>query len=135
MESLPRDQYRLLQYKFVQVFTEHLLDVSRTFEGDLLEVVVLATIGQAYLRGDELGKENAAINASNIANATGIPRQTVRRKLLSLKTRGWVEQTDIGAWQLVLVGDEALAREELAALDQRGVERVLKLVRSLKDLV
>jgi Fic family protein len=135
MDRLSREQYRLLQYHFVQMFTEHLLDVSKTFEGDLLAVVVLATVGQSYLRGDELGNEDVSITASSISAATGIPRQTVRRKLHSLQQRGWINEIDGGAWQLALNGNEAIAREDLAPLDQRGVERVLKLVRALRGLV
>jgi Fic family protein len=135
MDSLSRQQYRLLQYHFVQMFTEHLLDVSKTFDGDLLAVVILATVGQSYLRGDELGNKDISITASSISAATGIPRQTVRRKLASLQHRGWINQIDGGAWQLALNVNEAVAREDFAPLDQRGVERVLRLVRALKGLV
>ena len=64
----------------MQFFVEHLSDVSRVFGGDLQEMLVLAVIGQAYMRADELGRENAPINACRISETTGIPRQTVRRK-------------------------------------------------------
>jgi predicted transcriptional regulator len=127
--DLPRAQYRLIQYHFVQFFVEHLSDASRVFDGDLQEMLVLAVIGQTYMRADELGRENAPINASRIAETTGIPRQTVRRKLQSLEKRGWIQQIEGGAWQLVVEDMEAIARGDLSELDNRGMERILKFVR------
>ena len=129
--DLPRTQYRLIQYHFVQFFVEHLSDASRVFDGDLQEMLVLAVIGQTYMRADELGRNNAPINASRIAETTGIPRQTVRRKLQSLEKRGWIHQIEGGAWQLVVEELEALARYDLAELDKRGMERILKFVRTI----
>ncbi len=38
--------YREYQYCFVEFLTEHLADVSRAFDGDLQEMLVLAVIGR-----------------------------------------------------------------------------------------
>jgi hypothetical protein len=135
LEGAERERYRLFQYHFVQFFVEHLSDASRVFEGDLQEMLVLAVIGQAYMRADELGRENATINACRISETTGIPRQTVRRKLQSLQRRGWVQQIEGGAWQLTVHECEAAARIGLAELDKRGMERIQKFVRTVKDRV
>jgi DNA-binding MarR family transcriptional regulator len=131
--ELPREQYRLIQYYFVQFLVEHLSDVSRVFDGDLQEMLVLAVIGQAYIRADELGRENAPVNASRISETTGIPRQTVRRKLQSLEQKGWVHQIEGRAWQLTIEDSEAVARYDLAGLDKRGMERILKFVRTINQ--
>jgi hypothetical protein len=135
LEGEQRERYRLFQYHFVQFFVEHLSDASRVFEGDLQEMLVLAVIGQAYMRADELGRENAPINACRISETTGIPRQTVRRKLQLLQRRGWVQQIEGGAWQLTVHESEAAARIGLAELDRRGMERIQKFVRTVKDRV
>ncbi len=131
--NLPREQYRLLQYNLTEFFIEHSLDVSRAFDGDMQMALILGIVGQVYLRGDEQGRLNSPITASRIADASGIPRQTVRRKLQALEKRGWVYQTDSGAWLLVEIGKEAAARFNLAQVDARGIERLLKLVRRLKE--
>ncbi|MCC3246073.1 helix-turn-helix domain-containing protein [Methylocystis sp. WRRC1] len=59
-------------------------------------MLVLAVIAQAFLRADEIGFENAPTNASRISECTGIPRQTVRRKIQSLEERGWVHRSEGG---------------------------------------
>jgi predicted transcriptional regulator len=135
MKNLSREDYRLLQYHFVQFITEHLSDVSRVFNGDLQEVLVLAIIGQVYMHADEQGRENAPIAATRIAEVTNIPRQTVRRKLQSLERRGFIYQIENGSWQLVVHNKEAFARDALFDLDQRGIERMIRLVRTLKSHV
>ncbi len=133
--QLTREQYRLIQYHFVQFFAEHLSDVSKAFEGDLQEMLVLAIIGQVYLYADGQGRENAQINASRLSDVTGVPRQTVRRKLASLKERGWIEKAEDGGWRLVAHDQSAPARKDLSELDRRGVERVIKLVKTLSPHV
>lgn len=130
-----REQRRLLQYNFSEFFTEHLLDVSRVFEGDLQMMLVLAVMGQAYLHGDERGREQSPISASRLADVTGIPRQTVRRKLVLLAERGWVEQTEIGAWVLTKAGRDPVARTDLADVYARGTDRLVALVKALRDHV
>jgi hypothetical protein len=132
--ELSRDEYRLVQYHFVELFVGHLLDASKGFGGDLTELVVMATVGQAHIRGDELGREHGPINATRISDVTGIPRQTVRRKLESLQKRGWVQQIDGGGWQVVIEESEAVARRDLAELDRSGIKRALKMIRATAAL-
>ncbi len=134
-EELSRDEFRLLQYHFVELFVGHLLDVSKAFRGDLTELFVMATVGQAHIRGDELGHDHAPINATSISEVTGIPRQTVRRKLQALEKRGWVQQIDGKGWQLAMDGSEAVARLDLPDLTQGGINRVLKLIRATSTLM
>lgn len=131
----PREQRRLLQYSLADFFTEHLLDVSRVFEGDLQMMLILAVIGQAYLHGEGRGRENSPISASRLSDVTGIPRQTVRRKLLLLAQRGWVEQTELGAWLLTKAGRDPVARADLADVYSRGTDRLVALVKALRDHV
>jgi DNA-binding MarR family transcriptional regulator len=142
-ESLKRlleENYARFQYAFTEFFINHLVDCSRTFDGDLQELLVLAIIGQvclrSYLDGVSVANQQdyRAISASRIADVTGIPRETVRRKLRSLSDRGWITQSEDSSWKLTVENGVAAAQESLANLDQRGVKRMACAVSSLKPL-
>lgn len=95
--------------------TRYLVGLYRMFDGDLVEAIVLGeiahhnlsgllnTIGgvtgfHASLRAGRPPDRSAYLptNAFSIAQATGIPRQTVRRKVASLTKRGWLTTTPDG---------------------------------------
>lgn len=129
--ELTRDKYRLIQYHFVEFLTAHLSDVSRVFDGDLQEMLIMAIIGQVYLHADGLGRQSAPISASRLSDVTGVPRQTVRRKLESLKGRGWIEKTEDGGWRLIENDRTPVAYHDLSDINCRSLERVIKLVKTL----
>jgi hypothetical protein len=136
--ALYRDSYFVFQYNFVQFFVEHLVDVSRVFDTDLQSVLVLAVVGQMELQArvrsnfHEDGEMPAGllkgppprINASSIAEVTGIPRETVRRKLEGLAERRWVARDSKGLWHIATSGDMSPVRRELIDLDRRQAERI-----------
>ncbi len=129
-------RYLGYQYHVVEFLTEHLADVSRQFGGDLQEMLVIAIIGQKHLRAaiDQTGAD-AAISASRIADVTGIPRQTVRRKLKSLEARGWITQTPDAAYKLVIRDGVSAARKQLDGVDRRSIERVARLHMNLTRIL
>lgn len=138
--------YPAFQYRVVEFVVEHLADLSRVFEGDLQEMLVLAIVGQVQMRamrtaalaGEDpwaLAEERVSINASRIADVTAIPRETVRRKLRSLEERGWVTQTANSAWRLTVDGAGAKAKLDLADVDRRGIGRVARLFAGLEQIV
>lgn len=142
--ALVQEHYGLFQYHFVEFLTTHLADCSRTFHGDLQQLLVLAIVGQVYLRAylnaspdATLPRKDltitAAITASRIADVTGIPRETVRRKLAALERRGWIEKAGDKGWRLKVREGEAEARQDLAELDQRGIERMARALTALKS--
>ncbi len=93
--------------------------------------LILAIIGQEYLTGLFAGRAAErpvrAISALRIADVTGLPRETVRRKLGILAEKGWIERKRAG-WALVTFDDAGSpARRDLAGLDQRGLERLARL--------
>jgi hypothetical protein len=135
VHELSREQYRAFRYQFVDLFVEHLADVSSAFGGDLQEMLVLAIVGQVRIRAVEMGRETAPISASRISDVTAIPRQTVRRKLQSLERRGWVRQIVGGGWELIMADGEAVAQAGLKELDGRGIERAIKFVRNMREIV
>ena len=140
------ENYRAYQYRFVEFFVDHLSDLSRTFKGDLQQMVVLAIIGQVLMRGmddaartgrdpADLPLERISISASRIADVTGIPRETVRRKLAALEERGWIERTPPSSWRLVMTPADAPARVDLHEVDQRAIARIARLFAELETLV
>lgn len=101
--------------------TEHLARVARAFDGDLTAALVLGTIAHYNLRRFQLevverssrsmdmmiaAKEYEPYlrpcNTLSVSASTGIPRETVRRKVDWLVRRGWVRR--VGRQQLVVEG-------------------------------
>jgi CRP-like cAMP-binding protein len=139
-------KYPRYQYRFVEFFADHLADLSRAFAGDLQAAMVLAIVGQVRLRamretlarGEKPGEAlpGDGTTASRIADVTGIPRQTVRRKLLAMKARGWIRQDDDGRWRIVAETDGVTTpvRRDLAEFDRRAMARIARLVADLEEL-
>jgi hypothetical protein len=128
-----RNNYAYLQYHLMEFVTEHLIDLARSFNGDLQQVLVLAMVGQVFLnRGEpvwpETGRAPRGISASRISDVTAIPRQTVRRKLEALRARGWIEQCPDQTWRIAIRDGRSSAANDLADIDARGLHRGLRLV-------
>ncbi len=126
-------QYAEIQYVIVQFLTEHLADCRQVFGGDLDAVLVLAVIGQrhisAYLaeaRETPPGRPVFSMSASRIADVSGMPRETVRRKLAMLQQKGWVQQNSDATWAIAGDPGETKAQADLSELDQRGMARALR---------
>ncbi|MCG6940709.1 MAG: hypothetical protein LJE69_05605 [Thiohalocapsa sp.] len=90
-------------------FCDLLVTLRRHFDGDLDRMLVLAVIGSRTLargRIEGLGYdrfkaferpgEPAPINVQSIADYSGIPRETVRRKVNELTRLGWIIRRDKG---------------------------------------
>lgn len=133
--------YARAQYHFVQFFTEHLVDATRTFGGDLQQVVILAVMGQRHIAASIAPGQptqqppSRSANTTRIADVTGLPRETVRRKLLRLKACGWVRQTGNGEWELIGPPEDPAARRDLQGIDQRGIARLARLHAALEKLI
>jgi len=144
-ESFAED-YPRFQYAFVEFLVAHLTDVAKAFDGDLHQALSLAVIGQVRLRalvqaeltGDAVpAPEALAITASRLADVSGIPRETVRRKLKLLEARGWIARRPDGAVYLVAdaTGQDVPARRHFAEQDARNRQQVARLVAELRDFV
>ena len=132
--------YAQVQYHYVQFLTEHLADCARTFSGDLTKVLVLAVLGQRHIEAqtsaqkDKVAGQPSAMSASRIADVTGLPRETVRRKLEALSDLGWVEQGPDRRWQIAAVAGATTLRSDLKDLDARGLQRLARLFAALSPL-
>ena len=137
VEAALRRHYPQVQYAFVEFISGHLADVSRVFKGDLQFPVLLAVIGQTTIKGhaaatragvrlQDIDPRSLGLTSFRLADATGIPRETVRRKLLEMQRRGWLERKG-NYWTLVFEGDRAKLLDDLGDLDARGLERLARL--------
>lgn len=105
----------------VERFSELLITLRQHFGGDLDLMLVLAIIGSRTLharRAEGLSYgdfSNGArsdvalypINLQSVAECSGIPRETVRRKVRELEKLGWIERLEGG----VLAATEKAARD------------------------
>jgi hypothetical protein len=87
-------------------FLKYLNRLREAFDGDLTMAIVLGEIGHhnssAYFSPsqgirttampDERFDTMECCNAHSLSLSTGIPRETVRRKIEALITRGWLEK-------------------------------------------
>jgi hypothetical protein len=106
----------------VEAFASLLIALRRHFGGDLDRMLVLAVIGlrtmplrridgrsyDDFLAG-RLAEQPSPINVQSISDTTGIPRETVRRKVRALVASGWIERREDGSLAVA-----PQAREELA---------------------
>ena len=134
--------YPTVQYHYVQFLTEHLIDCRKTLGGDFDDLMLLAVMGQRFLQarrerdaGDAAAAERVWMSALRLSDVTGIPRESVRRKLKGLAARGWVTQDPARGWGLAGSLDYATARIDLGDLDRRGLERLGKLMTALMPLL
>lgn len=139
-EAALADNYLIYQYHAVEFLVGHLADLSKQFRGDLQEMLVLAIIGQIEINRHVTNQNpnsvgRPSIGASRIADVTGIPRQTVRRKLASLAERGWIEADGAASWRLKIVDASSPARRDLSELDCRKMRRVAELYANLDVIV
>lgn len=129
----------LIQTRFGQVwpvhvegFTRLLILLRKQFEGDLDMMLVMAVISEATLpkhllrdgfsygellqgKGQQVNKQD--INTQSIAAYSGIPRETVRRKLERLADKGWIERNSNGGWTATRKGSQDLQQATEATID------------------
>jgi hypothetical protein len=134
--------YPTVQYHYVQFLAEHLTDCRKTLGGDFDDLMMLAVLGQRFLQarqeheaGDARAAERKWMSALRIADVTGIPRESVRRKLKRLADRGWITQDPTKGWGMAGTFDVTPARIDLGDLDRRGLERLGKLMAALLPLL
>lgn len=103
-----------------------LLTVLRgQFEGDLDAMLILLAVSLGTEKEDWrealLGVpcrtlRTSTTNGLSIAEMTGIPRETVRRKLALLHDRGWIERDAAGNWTTTRCAAEDLRPSTMATL-------------------
>ncbi len=88
-------------------FARLLVTLRREFDGDLDAMMVLLTLSlgtdregwaQALLGNHVASTDKSVTNTQSIALASGIPRESVRRKLSAMEMRGWISRDEKGNW-------------------------------------
>lgn len=131
-------------------FVGHMADLRSHF-GDLEDALLLAAFGLGplaqKLRRARRERDAAGLvygsrpanggwtNALRLAEVTGIPRETVRRKLEAFRRRGWVEQAEDRSWRVVVLpdGSSPLAADMKAA-NAEFVARLARLMAEFKRI-
>lgn len=104
-----RDNFGRLHALHVAALTRHLIECRRACDGDLDLFLVMTIIGERtfpprsapasmshddFVEGSVDSLQPAAINLQSIADYSGIPRETVRRKIEALIEKGWVRRDE-----------------------------------------
>ena len=120
-------------------YINHLIRIYHLFEGDIECCIVLGEIAHYNARNvfSELTQERVMLseftskfrgsNAHSISLSTGIPRETVRRKILKLEEMGYVEQDE--KKQLRITNLPSIELEEFS---KESLELFMGLVKRLK---
>ncbi len=109
------EHYATLSYEVGLFMMEHLRRVNREFRGDFALAIVLGEIAHhnarhlmreviprsgksaaRFARDDSFQAHYRRCNALSVAEASGIPRETVRRKVAKLEAMGLVERDESG---------------------------------------
>jgi hypothetical protein len=104
--------YYRASYLFARFTVPFMRNIYQEFEGDMVLTLVLGEIatrnvGQFFEKPgappesvlNDLAEQRRLLrpcNASSVSDATGIPRETVRRKVNTLLDRGWISQDEKG---------------------------------------
>ena len=123
-------QSGIAQQRFGQLWPTHLVgligflaQLREAFEGDLDSALIMAIIGSALLPRSRVPESlsfaefralkkrdtfGMPLNALSITQSSGIPRETVRRKLAAMERRGWLSRNAQGRWTVTPAGAQAL---------------------------
>ena len=111
-----------------EFFMQYLRNLHRVFGGDLTLALVLGEIGQANTRrfvqsmhpdglpvwmmdGDVGSADLRGCNGLSVSMASGVARETVRRKIAELHSRGWIEPHPEGGWVATTKASEQFTPE------------------------
>lgn len=144
MEKSIKDKFGLVWPIHVNNLTHLLIEARRVFDGDLDMFLILAVIGdrtfsarkadpnQDFDAWQSEGFPLVApddVNVRSIAESSGIPRETVRRKLTLLSDKGWIARNRDG----VLIATTK-ARNDLKPLTQAGIHYLSQLFQLFQRL-
>lgn len=143
--------FGLLAYTMNRHLVDHTLRVMRELDGDYQRMLILGVLSHlnvAHLMPpgslpaallDAHGLLPGAqqrlrpVILRDLAQVTGIPRETVRRKLEALAERGWVERVDNGWRVCVQRTDDALRGFTLEAI-RRFLDTARAMEAMLRDV-
>jgi len=140
-EAYVRQNFGQIWPRHVGTLTWFLIECRRHFDGDLDLFLVLAVIGDRTfaannapkdLTFEQFASEGAGlvaaehINQQSIADFSGIPRETVRRKIAQLIDKGWIERRPNGSYAAT-----PKARVDLAPLTETSLRYLVSMAKAL----
>jgi hypothetical protein len=139
-----REHFGHIWPRHVLEMTRFLIACRRNFDGDIDLFLVLCVIGERTFSQDNVREtlsfeqwtspdvkliDAENINVQSIADFSGIPRETVRRKLHILMDKGWVTRDEAGYVQAT-----RKAQEDLAPLTEVSI-RYLSQMKAAFDTI
>lgn len=130
-------------------FLSYLNNVYREFEGDLVLPIVLGEIAHHNIlrfyssNGDGMEVHEEMVNhpewvryleptnAFSISSATGIPRETVRRKIAKLEKKGWIVKNNRGE----VFMSETVAEHFMKDFNKIILSELLETSKCIRDLL
>lgn len=122
---------------YVDAFSRLMIVLRAKCWGDLDAALILAVVGERHFArrvcpntptpetlGSTPVNDAPTINSYSLSQYTGIPRETVRRKVTTLVERGWLTCDDRGN-----LAPTTKAAEEL----QEATDMTMTLIRTMKD--
>lgn len=141
-QTIVEANYVKFQHELLEFLFAHLVEMRAIFEGDLDSLLIFISIARYYLRDERVSGASETgepphhhLTLSRIAQTTAIPRETVRRKLALLESKGLLERTPNDGWRLAVEEGRPVIRSRYEAVWQRVIRRLVKLVRALKEHV
>ncbi len=139
-----RDKFGTIWPAHVGSLTQLIIACRRSFDGDLDMFLVMCVIGDRSFSArkadpdmDYDGFRNTSvtqpedINIKSISDFSGIPRETVRRKVAQLTEKGWVSRNADGF--IVATRKAKTDLEPLTLASIKYVGRMMQLFRSVQQ--
>jgi hypothetical protein len=144
-ENRVRSNFGKIWPAHVGSLTQFLIECRRHFDGDMDMFLVLCVIGDRTFsqrkadpsvdyesfRATAVSTPPEDINIRSIADFSGIPRETVRRKVGQLEEKGWIARKDDGFIVATLKAKQDL--EPLTLTSIKYVARMMKLLAELPE--
>lgn len=152
MKKQENAELRFVMERFGQIWPQHLtaftqllVQLHARFDGDLELLLVLAVIAdrtrpdewtpelltyRQLTRGDGAEHFQVPINIQSVADYSGIARETVRRKIKILQSKGWVGRDEKGNLFILRTASKDL--EEATTDSMKYIASMFKTFNSLK---
>jgi hypothetical protein len=142
-QTVVSGNYAQFKHEFLELLFGVLVDERPIFGNDLDSLLVYTAISRHYLRDERFGlspdeddvDQRGGLTASKVAESTRLPRETVRRKLHQLGSRGLLEKGPRDEWRVAVRDGQPVIRTQYSHEWQREMKRIVKFVRALKDHV
>jgi hypothetical protein len=138
--------FSLVAFAVNRHLVDHMRRIGQALDTDLESVLIWGSLAHLNVAGllhpgadpaATLGADGMTtgtlkpIRLADLAQVTGLPRETVRRKLMHLKERGKVEQTADGLWQAARSGVDSATHE----FTRGSTRRLLQAAREIDAIL